>query len=828
MEIPAKTGLNFKPRWPTHIRPGWEGYLFIGLALVALGLRLWELDGRTMHYDESLHVHYAWRLAMGDGYSHSPWMHGPFQVNMTALFLLISDTDYAARLGFALFGSALVALPYFLRSYLGRVGAILTAVMLALSPSLLYFSRFGRNDILMVFWAVALLALMWRYLNEGKTRYLYLASAVLALAFATKETSYMVVGIFGVALFLMSLTEIIPWILGRIRLSDMSPAPVFLLLMVTLTLPQWSALVSIPLTDSMLDLVEDGVGDVGLPVSGAPSVSFPLVDLHLALDILIVVGIVGVPLAAVMLTRKGRRLARWLLPGAALAALAFAFVAFPGGTVARGYLVTLGILVAALLISIVLGLMWRWKVWLVCAAIFYGIWSLLYTSVYGVFVQNHGFCPNEDVGGFFDGLCAKVGGLYTGSWQGLAYWIEQQEVGRANQPWYYHFLIMSVYEFLPLIFGAVAVFYYLRKNDLFGTMLAFWAVATIIIYTVASEKMPWLLVNMAVPLILLSGKFMGELVERVNWRTVLQTAPSALLILAPMLLLGIVYLLHTYLDQEGMETWRDWGLLATIIIAAGISAILVKWARPRVGITLAGVGVAVLLLGFSTFVGFRASYNYDDTPIEMLVYAQGSSDLVNTVDALSADVFNGATDGQVVEIDYELWYPLNWYVRQEQKDGTLGFKCYKDEDEFQDGEVVPAHCKPLEEPPSTSAILLNVPHGKRDSKFLEELNKEGPFKNLLWFPEKYRRPGEDRKKESLFEELKADLPFAKDSITSCESWKGGLAYFLFRRLDSDWLNSTYFSYISPEGPSGPYPESTEGRPWGQPLKKPAGAPLNLG
>ena len=27
---------------------------------------------------------------------------------------------------------------------------------------------------------------------------------------------------------------------------------------------------------------------------------------------------------------------------------------------------------------------------------------------------------------------------------------------------------------------------------------------------------------------------------------------------------------------------------------------------------------------------------------------------------------------------------------------------------------------------------------------------------------------------------------------------------------------------------GPKPESTEGRPWGQPLKKPAGAPLNLG
>ena len=29
-------------------------------------------------------------------------------------------------------------------------------------------------------------------------------------------------------------------------------------------------------------------------------------------------------------------------------------------------------------------------------------------------------------------------------------------------------------------------------------------------------------------------------------------------------------------------------------------------------------------------------------------------------------------------------------------------------------------------------------------------------------------------------------------------------------------------------PTSTNPESTEGRPWGQPLKKPAGAPLNLG
>lgn len=210
-----------RPWPPIRVRkPGWEAYLFAGLALVALGLRLWELDGRAIHYDEGLHIHYAWRLAAGDGYSHSPWMHGPFQVEMTALvFKLLPDTDFTARLAYALFGSALVALPYFLRPYLGRTAAVATSILLALSPSMLYFSRFGRNDILMAFWAVALLALMWRYLNEGKNRYLYMASAVLALAFATKETSYIIVAIFAAAMLLMSLTDLVPWVLGRIRMK---------------------------------------------------------------------------------------------------------------------------------------------------------------------------------------------------------------------------------------------------------------------------------------------------------------------------------------------------------------------------------------------------------------------------------------------------------------------------------------------------------------------------------------------------------------------------------------------------------------------------------
>ena len=935
-------------------KPSWEVAVFAGLALAALGMRLWELDGRAMHYDESLHIHYAWRMATGEGYSHSPWMHGPFQVHLTALmFKLFSDTDFVARLGYALFGSALVALPYFLRDHLGRSGAIATAVLLALSPSMLYFSRFGRNEILMAFWVVALLIVMWRYLHEGKKRYLYMASAILALMFATKETSYIIVAIFGGALFLLSIPEIISWALGRTRLSQLREAPVFLILLVTLTLPQWTALVSLfqdtvlfsstklefqsdldenvlpaklpiefldnrvgrpgiglsedtrvstqetgsrwLITDPEqtydirqeednlgvyrgeealggldLELTEDlergiipeslkshlrvrngylyddatvstqeeggrwsitdpertytirkqenwlnvyggnaqgivlartvgGAGETGLPIRGDPFVSFPLVKLSLIFDALILAGIVMLPLAAALFSRAARRWARVLLPVAAVVALAYAAVSFPEGVVSRNYLIAFGALFAALTTSIIIGLLWNWKVWLVCAGIFYLIWTAFYTSMFSAFVQDHGFCPGE-AGNAFGTLCSKMGGVFTGSWQGLGYWVAQQEVARGGQPWYYHFMIGSVYEFLPLLFGTVAIVYYLRKLDLFGILLGLWAVLTVVAYTLAGEKMPWLLVNVALPFIILTGKFIGDLVDSVRWNRLFRSLTLALFILAPLLIVAGIYLLRRSLHQGSFDSWQSWGLLASIVVMGAASGYLILRARPRVGWAVAGLGVAALLLGFSSFGAFRASYTYDDSRIEMLFYAQGSSDIPRTATALNNGVIDNSVEkSRVVDVDYELWYPLNWYVRHEQKDGTLSFQCYKTEDE--DGYA--SWCNPLKEQPATRAILLNETHARRDSTYLASYEESGPFKNLLWFPEGYRRPGENRKEENLAKQLKEDFKFAKDNITRLRPWKDALEYFLFRRLGTGWWDSKYFTYISSESASGP-------------------------
>ncbi|MEE8466552.1 MAG: flippase activity-associated protein Agl23, partial [Dehalococcoidia bacterium] len=292
--------------------------VFLVIVAVALVMRLWELGGRAVHYDEAIHLHFAWRLSESSGaflgwpwvfgtdYIHSPWMHGPFQIQFTALmFRIFGDTDVTARLGYVLFGTALVAVPYFFRDYLGRAGSFFAALMLALSPTLLYFSRFGRNDIIMAFLAASLLVLMWRYMNDGfgqgHKRYLFLASAVLALMFATKETAYLVVGVFGLVLLLILLAERLRWTRNRIRLPRVGRPAGFFLLLTTLTLPQWSALSGFiqgplgltlvnpdPQTGDNVAAVDGSVGLVGAPAWAGDTLLLPVQDLSIGVHVVAV------------------------------------------------------------------------------------------------------------------------------------------------------------------------------------------------------------------------------------------------------------------------------------------------------------------------------------------------------------------------------------------------------------------------------------------------------------------------------------------------------------------------------------------------------------
>ncbi|MFB3120205.1 MAG: glycosyltransferase family 39 protein, partial [Stenotrophomonas maltophilia] len=719
-----------------------------------------------MHYDEAIHLHYSWRLANLETFIHSPWMHGPFQIELAALFMrILGDTDFTARLAYVIFGSALVGLPYFLRDFMGRTGAFFTAVMLMLSPALLYFSRFGRNDILMAFWAVALFILLWRYIHRSENRYLYLASAVLAFMFATKETAYIITLILGGIAFLLALPDLVPWLFRRVRLSQLTGAAGFFILLFTLTLPQWSSLSGLFQGFFWNGLVlvnpnDVSIGLVGAPHWGEPFVSLPVFSVpwpvHLAvvaiflgactwlnwdkglsradrisrsvLPVAIVVAtflvlfrpishalgegrpwvLIDLPIAGALLLlvlslwvqrRYPLRVSVPLLivPPLLVSVYAALFTPLvnveavvtsllPDGiqvdTTTNGipvnFLVAGAILATALAVSFYLGLLWKARVWLGCAAIYYFVWFTLYTTVY-----------------------TNWGGMFSGVWQGMGYWIAQQDVARGNQPWYYYFVGLSVYELLPLVFAILGAIYYLRKGDIFGLALILWSGLTLLAYTLASEKMPWLLVGIVLPLIFLAGKYLGDLADRLTWRQILRSRPGALLILIPLLLAGTVYLLRIYLNPAAVFAASEWFILAGLILLAVTAAYLVRLAQAGPGMALVGLGSAALLLALGTWGAFRASYIYDDSNKEILVYAQGSADVRATFDELDQQVFQQGTAHDPVRVDYELWYPMQWYVRQRQEEGDLSFACFKDEKE----EGWNAGCNPISEPPEAGALL---------------------------------------------------------------------------------------------------------------------------
>jgi len=124
--------------------------VLLGFALVAVLLRLWALGDRPMHHDESLHGVYSWYLMgrAGPEYHYDPMMHGPLQFHMIGMFYsFLGSSPFTARLWSASCGIALVLSPWLIRRQLGRVATYALMTIFCLSPIILYFSRFAREDM---------------------------------------------------------------------------------------------------------------------------------------------------------------------------------------------------------------------------------------------------------------------------------------------------------------------------------------------------------------------------------------------------------------------------------------------------------------------------------------------------------------------------------------------------------------------------------------------------------------------------------------------------------------------------------------------------------
>ena len=168
-----------------------EVVLFIGILLFAFLTRFYDLGTRVMSHDESLHTYFSWLLYRGQGYQHSPMMHGPFQFHIVALtYFLFGANDFTSRIPAALFSIATVWMVWYWRRYLGRWGALVTGLLLVISPYMLYYGRYVRNESFAGFSGIVMLYAILRHLEAGGKKYLYLLAAAWVLHFTAKETAY--------------------------------------------------------------------------------------------------------------------------------------------------------------------------------------------------------------------------------------------------------------------------------------------------------------------------------------------------------------------------------------------------------------------------------------------------------------------------------------------------------------------------------------------------------------------------------------------------------------------------------------------------------------
>jgi uncharacterized protein (TIGR03663 family) len=586
---------------------------FWGIILLGAILRFWGLGDKPLHHDESLHAYYALQLMkndlqnwlscfnglVGGCYTYDPLLHGPFQFHAIALVYQISQWLHApdngvntttVRIAAATLGTVIVALPYFVRDYLGRIGALLASFLLAVSPSMVYFSRFAREDIYLVCFTLLMVVSVARYVRDRKMRWLVLAAAGFSLAYATAEATFLTIAIFG-----SFLGALIVWELGkrwplRARVHTDAPwrnylpetgGPIAVALYFIIFLP--IAKVGLGLLESLSTYITN-------PTHTATANLFVQ---NLKNNTVLVVPWIGIVLGVYVLSILIREMLG-KMPSAGRRGLATRVD--PERQPLLDTIVTM-----------------PWTHWFFALLVAWAIFLLLFTALF----------------------TNIRGGIGDGVWQGLYYWLQQQEVARGGQPWYYYLMLIPLYEQVGLVFGLVGVVRSLLRPTRFRLFLVYWFVGNFFIYSWAAEKMPWLMILITMPMMLLAAIGLEPAVTRV------------------------VQLVKERLQQRKMANLNE-----------NETPVLRPGSLPKIGLRSASGAlltcvVAVLLLTLTLQNMYQVTYvHYADGPHEMMIYVQTTTD----VDTIMAKVneldqkLDGGKHLLSVGLTSDATWPLIWYL----------------------------------------------------------------------------------------------------------------------------------------------------------------------
>ena len=149
----------------------------------AVALRFLWLALKPFHHDEGVNGLFMLTLFRDGVYKYDPSnYHGPslyyFALLSTYIFGL---NDFAVRLVTVVFGILTVALVFSLRRYLGTIGTLFAASLVALSPGLTYFSRYFIHEILLVFFTLAVVVCVLKFWENARPEKFSMAAMSIVL-----------------------------------------------------------------------------------------------------------------------------------------------------------------------------------------------------------------------------------------------------------------------------------------------------------------------------------------------------------------------------------------------------------------------------------------------------------------------------------------------------------------------------------------------------------------------------------------------------------------------------------------------------------------------
>lgn len=661
-----------------------EVWLAILILLLAFVSRFYDLESRVMSHDESEHTYFSWLFAKNGDYQHTPITHGPLQFHLLALtYKIFGDSDATSRFPAALSGVIAIGMLFFFKRWLGRAGSLVAMVVMLVSPYMLFYSRYVRNEAFILPVALLMFMAVFRYFETRQNRWLYLLAASLTLHYLIKETAFMYtveLMLFVAAVLVWQLVNR-PWKSRGYLIAFLLGLVAFLIgvaiLFFNIKAVKGTAEEPGPSPLLLFGLSIALVGLVSAVISVVRSFGPGLRRDYPALDILIVSITVTLPQLA----------------------------AFPANLLGwdpldyqnTSTMIMTGIVVTVMAaITTGIGLVWDWRRWQVIAAIFFFPYLIFYTSIF-----------------------TNWPGLATGLVGSFGYWLAQQEVQRGSQPLYYYYALqIPTYEYLAasgsVLAASLGIREWFRKrrerkslpseaNHTNGTLpfpamifIGYWTVISLLLFSYAGERMPWLTVHIALPMVLLTGWALGKCIDAIRVHFASRVEGWGTLILIAVGLYGLVHALYELLGLSGAtaEASANENLLSgdvilhlglTILVVIGLWILIRMRGRFPVGSSI----IAILSIGVFTLTArtaYLAAYRNYDYGTEFLVYAHGEHGVKTVLEKIEEcseaigdeaplqfayDVADGSGDSGVS-------WPLNWYFRNNPNAHPFGPEITRD------------------------------------------------------------------------------------------------------------------------------------------------------